>query len=268
MSGLARVRAKTVRRRHLLPLAVALLGIALLAVPFASQRAARAQEPPTPGALPAVPGPRRRPALPAGRVRVIISLPGRVVPTGPPAIRAAERAALARAQDVLITRYRGPSLTVGQRYRTVPAFAATVSTTVLNALRLDPSVVSVILDTEHVMALPEGRALIRADDVHIAGVTGAGVTAAVIDTGADRDHPDLVDDLVGGKCFSAPDGCPGNVATGDGLVAAEDHCRRRADRDTDTDTDRDPDADTDAITYSDGFADTVVRRRCDQSPRA
>ena len=48
----------------------------------------------------------------------------------------------------------------------------------------------------------ESNAQIGADEVHSElGITGAGVTVAVIDTGVDYNHPELADSIAGGKSF-------------------------------------------------------------------
>ena len=163
-------------------------------------------------------------------IRVIITLPGNVVADLPPPAADAAKAAIAAGQDALVASY-GQGLTIHRRYQTVPALAATVSQAVLDALRLDPNVVAVDPDRLEALQLVEGRALMRVDDVHIAGVTGLGVTVAVIDTGVDTDHPDIADDLVGEACFvigipNGPNkrdpGCPNGTETQFGTGAAED----------------------------------------------
>jgi len=52
----------------------------------------------------------------------------------------------------------------------------------------------------HIMDM-EANAQINADDVWALGYTGSGVTVAVLDTGIDTDHPELVDSIMGGKGF-------------------------------------------------------------------
>ncbi len=47
----------------------------------------------------------------------------------------------------------------------------------------------------------EANAQINADDVWTLGYTGSGVTVAVLDTGIDTDHPELVSSIAGGKGF-------------------------------------------------------------------
>ncbi len=64
-------------------------------------------------------------------------------------------------------------------------------------------------------------AFVHGLQVHNAGFTGAGALVAVIDTGIDTDHPDLIDDLVGEACFVASGGCPGGGAVQTGPGAAE-----------------------------------------------
>src|SRR5205085_1311102 len=66
-------------------------------------------------------------------------------------------------------------------------------------------VLRVDLDRPVHATLAESGALIHASDVHDQGVTGAGVTVAVIDSGVDVNHPDLSDHIAGQACFCS--GC-------------------------------------------------------------
>ncbi len=52
----------------------------------------------------------------------------------------------------------------------------------------------------HVMDM-EANVQINADDVWALGYTGTGVTVAVLDTGIDTDHPELVSSIAGGEDF-------------------------------------------------------------------
>ena len=72
-------------------------------------------------------------------------------------------------------------------------------------------VVTVSIDAELFLTLEESVPLIRADDpeLQLQGIDGTGVVVAVLDTGIDTDHPDLVDSIVGEECFlQAPVTCP------------------------------------------------------------
>jgi subtilisin family serine protease/fibronectin type 3 domain-containing protein len=81
------------------------------------------------------------------------------------------------------------------------------------ALARDPSVRTVVPDQHIEIAdtVPTGIERIRADhptqpDAHDSGFTGAGVRIAIIDTGIDLDHPDLVASIdagLGKNCYSA-----------------------------------------------------------------
>jgi subtilisin family serine protease len=52
----------------------------------------------------------------------------------------------------------------------------------------------------HIMDMDANRQ-INADDVWALGYTGSGVTVAILDTGIDTDHPELITSIAGGKGF-------------------------------------------------------------------
>jgi subtilisin family serine protease len=74
--------------------------------------------------------------------------------------------------------------------------------------------------------MAESLPLIRADQAQNRGITGRGVTVAVLDSGADTGHPDLKDGLVAEQCFCAnADGsgcCPGGGTQASGPGSAKD----------------------------------------------
>ncbi|HLD79059.1 MAG: hypothetical protein A2822_04440 [Candidatus Staskawiczbacteria bacterium RIFCSPHIGHO2_01_FULL_41_41] len=89
--------------------------------------------------------------------------------------------------------------------------AVEVPVTALNGLLLNPNVVGVEFDAEvqasgkpapsqPAQKLPWGVDRVDAD---LANNTGAGVTVCVVDTGIDKDHPDLQGNIVGGRNFVA-----------------------------------------------------------------
>ena len=96
----------------------------------------------------------------------------------------------------------------------------------LKKLVRDYRVQRIDLDLPGQMALAESTDLVRARDVHAQGITGQGVSVAVLDTGIDSDHPDLQDDIVAQQCFCTnADGsgcCPGGRPEASGPGGAED----------------------------------------------
>lgn len=109
---------------------------------------------------------------------------------------------------------------------TIPGAAGLVSPSGLRKLLSDPNVERVDVDAVGFMATEESAGLIRANETRSSGATGAGVVVAVLDTGADTDHPDLADDIVGQECFCEGAGgaacCPNGSKTQSGIGAAED----------------------------------------------
>ncbi|MEO1934252.1 MAG: S8 family serine peptidase, partial [Myxococcales bacterium] len=91
----------------------------------------------------------------------------------------------------------------------------------------DPEVVSIDIDRIAYTSLTQGAALVGATHVQSLGVTGSGVTVAVLDTGIDTDHPDVSANLIAEACFCnnlpGPLGCcPDGSDEQIGPAAAED----------------------------------------------
>jgi subtilisin family serine protease len=100
------------------------------------------------------------------------------------------------------------------RFETVPAFSATLtSARALDRLASRPGVAAVDLDVVGVEPLlTETVPFIGADQLHDGGLTGAGTTVAVFDSGIERTHPDLVGSVVHEACFDQFGNryCPGS----------------------------------------------------------
>ncbi|WP_257299761.1 S8 family serine peptidase [Haloarchaeobius sp. FL176] len=87
----------------------------------------------------------------------------------------------------------------------------------LQGLQNNPHVRYVEADSEyHALAqtLSWGVDRVDADVLHSNGDTGSGADIAILDTGIDSDHPDLADNIQGGKCFT--DNCCGEAGGGGG----------------------------------------------------
>jgi subtilisin family serine protease len=138
--------------------------------------------------------------------------------------------ALANAGDFARSREQA-AVMIRRQFEHVPAFALTVRTRgALRRIVAHPAVVGVQLDTGGTGTLGGSVPFIEADLRHALGNDGDGVTVAVLDTGADLDHPDLVDDILANQaCFgdnnSAIDGvgfCPNGSDRQTGAGSAED----------------------------------------------
>jgi len=140
--------------------------------------------------------------------RVLVSL------RQPPALRtsgldvAALRGQVAAAQARVLADIAPDDFRVIYRYRAVPALAGSVGADGLAALTGHAEVASVTIDGVGRAALNASVPLISADDVHLQGVTGQGVTVAVLDTGVDWNHPDLLGSIAYERCYLSGGGCP------------------------------------------------------------
>jgi subtilisin family serine protease len=155
------------------------------------------------------------------RVRVIVALKLPAI-TG---LSLADRSRAAQqAQDRVLASVDINDFKVVYRYASVPALAGMINARGLAALRASSDVERVDLDAPGSGNLAQSVPQIKADILHNYGLTGNGVTIAVLDSGIDRDHMDLSDSLVGEQCFcSGGTGCcPNGLSIQSGPGAAED----------------------------------------------
>ncbi|MBW2421988.1 MAG: S8 family serine peptidase [Deltaproteobacteria bacterium] len=110
------------------------------------------------------------------------------------------------------------------RFRSVNAMAGEITLEGLARLLADERILRVDLDEGGSGHLDEARPLTNVDVVQGTGLTGAGITVGVIDTGYDTDHADLSDNLTGERCFCAGGTgcCPDGTASQSGAGSAED----------------------------------------------
>lgn len=157
-----------------------------------------------------------------GVARVLVGLRD---PSRPGDSLARRRGRTGAVQERVLNRLTSARFRVAHRFQAVPALAGTVDATGLAALAADPDVERVVLDVGGSGGLVNSVPHIAADVVHsLHGLTGSGVTVAVIDSGVDSGHPDLAGALAGEQCFCSTACCPNGQSTQSGPgAAADDH---------------------------------------------
>ena len=84
------------------------------------------------------------------------------------------------------------------RYKNFAALTGYINREGLEQMEINPDVVAVGSDGRGEAHLDDSVPFINADDAHILGYTGDGITVAVLDTGIDSDHTDLSDNIAAG----------------------------------------------------------------------
>ena len=171
-----------------------------------------------------------------GRVRVIVGFRSEGGSESSASINfkdAAARAAMVsrvdRAQQALLVRMSGYSLSSIKRFKYIPYLAMEVDAGALEALASDPEVVSIEEDKLLKPMLEESVPLVGAPQAWSQGFSGAGQTIAILDTGVDKDHRFLAGKVVSEACYSGwglgESLCPGGVtqstAPGSGLPCSD-----------------------------------------------
>jgi len=165
-------------------------------------------------------------AVSHGKVRVLVSL----IDPAPAKAAMAERSQRIREQRTqLIDGLDAKHFELRRDFASIPAFAAEIDATALDALLADPQVRRVDLDAGGSGAMLQSRPLAFVDSVHDSGVRGAGQTIAVIDSGIATGHQDFVGRVVAQQCFcsnsSGSGGCcpNGNSRQSGAGSALDDH---------------------------------------------
>ncbi len=136
---------------------------------------------------------------------------------------AAHRTAVRAAGDRVLGALRG-EFALARRFAHVNALAGEVTAAGLLRLEKRQDILSVGLDLPGQGAMEEVRSITRLNILN-GGLTGQGVTVAVLDSGIDGSHADLSNDLVAEQCFCSDNGngcCPNGGTQQSGSGSAQD----------------------------------------------
>lgn len=154
---------------------------------------------------------------------------------------ALQEAIIGRALGVPISELSAPSgqgSRLRRAYRSVPMVSMYLTGDEVDALVADPAVSDVYLDRLDPPLSDGTIPLIGADSLHLGGLTGAGSTVAILDTGVDHEHPMFDGRIVESACFSSNvDGtstsfCPEGAETDTTTANAGDDCPYTGDAET------------------------------------
>ncbi len=156
-----------------------------------------------------------------GPVRVIVQLSTAFAPEGQlAAVQANEqRQAIGAVQDAVLGKLAGRKVETLGRYQHIPFLALAVDADGLDLLSRLPEVAGIQEDVLQKPQLASANAVIGAGVAWSLGLTGAGQTIAVLDTGVDKTHPYFSsgahNKVVSEACYSSniPSDYPYNVWT-------------------------------------------------------
>ena len=191
----------------------------MLALTLFGAGASAAQNPQPPQRPPNVPPEILAAARQDGSVRVIVRVDAPAAPESSLSLpaRAAQRASIATAQAAVLRALGGR--VPAHLFRVIPYMAMQVDEADLTTLAAHPDVTAIEIDRADRPVLAESTALIRAPQAWNSGLTGAGWTIAVLDTGVDASHPFLAGKVVSDACYSSTVGaestsvCPGGASS-------------------------------------------------------
>jgi subtilisin family serine protease len=137
------------------------------------------------------------------------------------------RNSIAQSVDETLAALPVDSYTLRRRFDNVSAITLDISAAALSTLNNRENVVRIDVDVGGGAQLLQAAPLAHVSDVRTQGFTGKGIKTAVIDSGAQLDHPDLADSIVGQQCYcsSATPGvgcCPSGADTQSGVGSGED----------------------------------------------
>jgi subtilisin family serine protease len=149
-------------------------------------------------------------------VAVIIHLTSPPLPPPGKVTVSVVQAETASRQTAILADLTSTDFDLTYQYSVMPALAGRITMSGVQKLDGRPDVLMVSLDGQAFVSLAESAPLVRAPEVHVQGVTGAGVNIAVLDSGIDTDHVDLANNIVGQRCWlGAFCPAPPNVAEDD-----------------------------------------------------
>jgi subtilisin family serine protease len=164
-----------------------------------------------------------------GEANVVIALAQPPSMTAPQLVMSTLKMEIANLQDQVLSQLNPSDLMVTHKYEAVPGLSGKVTEAGLSKLVANPNVLKIDLDVGGSGHLGESVPLIRANVWHALGVRGDRIVVAVLDTGVDRNHADLANDIIHEECFLDFDGsidgrgrCPNGSDRQSGPGAAQD----------------------------------------------
>jgi hypothetical protein len=159
------------------------------------------------------------------QVRVMVTFdPGVPLDFSTPEAKAILDAAVNLIDNDILGRFLPGEFTLLRRFVSINALAGNLTRAGLLRLQNDPRIQRIDVDKGGKGHLVEARALSKIDPLLNVGFTGRGVTVAMLDSGLDAQHPDLVNDVEVEQCFCSGNGgcCPNRQPSQSGPGSALD----------------------------------------------